>query len=69
MRIEKSDYAGHVVAINALARELQKQAAKPTNHKEIYKLSTDIMMECQKIRHQINKPPKTLMDYIKSIMP
>lgn len=68
MKIDMHDYAGHVVAINAMARELQKQAAKPTNHKMIYKLSTDIMMECQQIRLHINQPPKTIFDYIKQIV-
>lgn len=67
MKINDGDYSKSVVAINALARELQKKAAVPNNEKAVYKLATDIMLECQEIRDLTKQEPKTLSDYIKSI--
>lgn len=69
MKLDKNDYAGHVVAVNAMARELQKKAARPDNTQAVYKIATDIMLECQRIRELTNHPPKTLMDYIKRVLP
>ena len=67
MKVDKKDYSSAVVAINAMARELQKQAAKPFNDAALYKIATDIMFECQDIRQQTAQEPKTLKDYIKRI--
>lgn len=67
MKTDKPDYAGSVVAVNALARELQKKAANPSNIGEVYKLATDIILECQEIRRLTNQPKK-LIDYIKRIV-
>lgn len=67
MKINDGDYSKSVVAVNALARELQKKAAVPNNDREIYKLATDIMLECQEIRDLTKQEPKTLSDYIKRI--
>lgn len=68
MKIDKNDYSSSVVAINALARKLQKEAAHPDNVQAVYKIATDIMLECQNIRQLTNKPPKTLAGYIKRIL-
>lgn len=69
MKVNTNDYAGHVVAVNAMARDMQKKAARPDNTQAVYKIATDIMLECQRIREITNKPPKTLMDYIKRVLP
>lgn len=70
MRVDKNDYSGSVVAVNALARELQKRAAKPNNHQAIYRIATDIMLECQHLREMVQQKsePRTIMDYIKRIV-
>ena len=67
MNISNADYSKSVVAVNALARELQKKAAVPNNEAAIYKLALDIMFECQEIKNLTRQEPKTLSDYIKSI--
>lgn len=67
MKTDKPDYAQNVVAIGVLARQLQKQAAHPNNDGAVYKLATDIIMECQEIR-RIASQPRKLMDYIKRVV-
>lgn len=68
MKTDKADYANNIVAVNVMARQLQKKAAHPNNHAEVYKLATDIIMECQEIRRMTNEPKK-LIDYIKRVVP
>ena len=68
MKTDKADYANNIVAIGVMARQLQKQAANPNNHAEVYKLATDISMESQEIRRMTNQPKK-LLDYIKRVVP
>lgn len=67
MKFDNADYASNIVAVNAMARELQKKSAKPFNDAEIYKIATDIVMECQEIRRKTNQPKK-LIDYIKRVV-
>lgn len=64
------DYSTGVVNVNILARKLQGASAKPNNAQEIYKLATDIMLECQRIREhtQESSQTKTLADYIKKVL-
>jgi len=49
---------------------LQQASATQTNIKQVYELSTNIMLECQRIREctQAEASPKTLTDYIKQVL-
>ena len=67
MKLNDPDYSSNIVAVSALSRELQKKSAKPFNDAEVYKLATDIIMECQEIRRKTNQPKK-LIDYIKRVV-
>jgi hypothetical protein len=70
MRISGSDYSQSVVTVGQLARRLQQASATQTNIKQVYELSTNIMLECQRIREctQLQASPKTLTDYIKQVL-
>ena len=71
MRITgNSDYSYSVVTVGHLARKLQQASATQSNVRQVYELSTNIMLECQRIREctQNEASPKTLMDYIKQII-
>lgn len=67
MKLENPDYSMNIVAVGAMARELQKKSAKPFNDAEVYKIATDLIMECQEIRRKTNQPRK-LIDYIKRVV-
>lgn len=71
MRISgRTDYSYSVVTVGQLARKLQQASASQTNIRQVYELSTNIMLECQRIREctQMEASPKTLMDYIKQVL-
>lgn len=59
-----------VVQIHSLARKLQTISAGNGNEKEMYRLATDIMLECQHLREMVQErsQPRTIMDYINRIV-
>lgn len=62
------DYANAVVAVNNLARKLQKVAASD-DRTEIYRTATEIIFECNEIREVLREKPKTLKEYIRQVFP
>lgn len=69
MNLSSQDYSGSVVAIGALARQLQSASANNQNPQKVYELATNIMLECQRVREctQREASPRTIGDYIKRV--
>lgn len=61
------DYSSHIVQVGILARKLQAASAPSDNKQEIFDLTTEIMLECQRIREYTRPKDKLLKDYIDKI--
>lgn len=61
------DYSSHIVQVGILARKLQAASAPSGNKQEIFDLTTEIMLECQRIREYTRPKDKLLKDYIDKI--